>query len=332
MTEALDGVKLEEPTEETPAAGEAPTTENAESEQATTEGAGPKDGQPAATAKAEDSANDPFHKRPEWAELNKALGDDGAKKARPIIRQLMEREHRAAEAIRPLKQEVDELRRYTVDDTGYKTMKNVVRAYAEDPAAAVPVLEKMLLDARTRSGHVVSSPDLKAKLATIDKKLENGQIDEETANLLRESVTEAEKGRAGARTANERQQQTETQRRQQAQMEARGQALESINSWETNIRERDPDFGQVTPVNDPKHGESVADRVFDALQLKFMNNPRATADELIAEATRVHRLARGQLARPAAREQRPVTSSGSSTTAKPKPKTMREAMDAAKLD
>lgn len=332
MSEALDEVKLEEPTEEKPAAEEAPPTEKAESEKADAEEADPKDGQSATTAKAEDSANDPFQKRPEWAELNNALGKDGAKKARPILRQLMEREHRATEAIRPLKQEVNELKRYTVDDTGYKTMKNVVRAFAEDPAAAVPVLEEMLLDARTRSGHVVSSPDLKAKLATINKRLEDGLIDEDTAKIARESVEEAEKGRAGARSASERSQQTETQRRQQAQTEARGQALESLNSWETNIRERDPDFGKVTPANDPKHGESVADRVFDALQLKFMQNPNTSADELIAEATRVHKLARGQLARPAAREHRPVTSSSSSTTAKPKPKTMRDAMDAAKLE
>jgi hypothetical protein len=332
MAEALEQVKLEEPAEAESGAEDSPTTEKAESGEAKTDDAGKKDEPPADAAKAEDSANDPFHKRPEWGELNKALGEDGAKKARPILRQVMERERRATEQVSQLRPVVDELRQHTGDEKGFQTMRNIVRAYATDPAAAIPVLEQMLTDAKGRAGHIVTSADLKQSLATIDKKLEDGVIDEETHTLAKKAILDAEKGRAGAKSATDRVQQTETQRQQEAQTRAQRQTLNSLNAWEGNIRERDPDFGNVTPPEDPKHGESVADRVFDAIQLKWINNPKVTPDQLIAEAQRVYKLARGQLAKPPARESRPVTSHGSSTTAKPRPKTLREAMDSVKLE
>lgn len=332
MSEAMDRVKLENPEDKKTGTEDSPTPEQkAESEKAKNGEPAAKDEQAGDQGKADDSANDHFDKRPEWGELNKALGKDGAKKVRPIIRNLMERERRATDQVTQLRPVVDELKRYTVDDAGFKKMRDVVRAFAEDPSASVPVLEQMLESARQRSGHVVTSPDLKQRLAVLDKKLEDGHLDEETHALARDAILEAEKGRAGAKSATAKVQQTQTQRLTEARQAAMTTTLNSLNAWETNIRERDPDFGNVTPAEDPKHGESVADRVFDALQLKFSRNPNATTEELIAEATRVHKLARGQLARPAARESRPVTTTGSSTTAKPKPKTMREAMDHVKL-
>ena len=339
MSEALAQVKLEEPTEEKPGTEAPPANEKkAESgasgtgHEAETEEAAGTDEQAAEAGKAEDSANDPFNKRPEWGELDKALGKDGAKKARPIIRNLMQREHRATEQVRQMKPVVDELKAHTGDEKGFQTMRNIVRAYATDPGAAVPILEQMLNDARTRAGHVVTSTDLKQQVAKLDKKFEDGLIDEETYKLAKESLVEAEKGRASSKSAAARVEQTEAQRQQAARAEAQNRTLGTINSWEENIRERDPDFGNVTPAEDPRHGESVADRVFDALQLKFMQNPNATAVQLIAEANRVYKMARGQLATPKARESRPVTSTSSSITAKPKARTMREAMDHVKLE
>lgn len=333
MSEALAQVKLEEPTEEKPGTEAPPANEKkAESEEVKTDEPGNEDEQPGEPAKTDDSANDPFNKRPEWGELDKALGKDGAKKARPIIRNLMQREHRATEQVRQMKPVVDELKAHTGDEKGFQQMRNIVRAYATDPGAAVPILEQMLTDARTRAGHVVSSPDLKQQVAKLDKKLEDGLIDEETYKAAKDAIVEAEKGRASSKSAAARVEQTEAQRQQAARAEAQNRTLGTINSWEENIRERDPDFGNVTPAEDPRHGESVADRVFDALQLKFIQNPNATAEQLIAEANRVYKMARGQLATPKARESRPVTSTSSSITAKPKARTMREAMDNVKLE
>jgi hypothetical protein len=333
MSEALAQVKLEEPTEVKPGSEDSPAPEKkAESEEVETDKAAKTDEQATETAKTDDSANDHFHKRPEWGELNKALGKDGAAKARPIIRKLMEREHQATEQVRQMRPVVDELRQHTGDEKGFQTMRNIVRAYATDPAAAIPILEQMLNDAKGRAGHVVTSPDLKAKLDQIQKKVDSGEMDDETAEVARGAVLDAEKARAGGKNATARAQQTETQRVTEAQRVQQDQTLQTLNSWEENLRERDPDFGNVTPADDPKHGESVADQVFDALQLKFMQNRNIGADKLIAEANRVYKLARGRLAAPRARESRPVTTTSSSITAKPKARTMREAMDSVKLE
>lgn len=344
LSAALDEVKLEEPDDQPegkPAEGK-PEGEGADS--ATKPNAENAGGQGAkdesAKDKSADSADVPFQQRPEWKQLHALTGDKFAQ-VKPILRQMMTRETHLTQKVRelePSRKLEQELRTHTGNtEQGMQGLRGIVKAYATEPDKAVPILRQMLADAEQRAGMVVVSDDLKARAAEIDQQVTDGLMDKAQGEKLKQTIVETERARAGRKQAEARLQQTESER-QQREASAASQAVEgALNRWEDNIRERDPDFGEVTELDDPKHGESVADQVFDAICLKAQRAAAAgralTQDDVIAEAKRVYGLARGRLPQPAGREQRVVTSTRSSVTAKPaSPRNVREAMDNVKLE
>lgn len=336
IREALDGAKLEQPKADGAegdgdAAEDSPTHQTAEPGDPAGAGATKDERGTQAPTTGDDSTDALFHKRPEWSELTKVLGEDEAKKVRPILRKVLEREThltRQVQALQPSAEVVTELRELTGDDEGFKTMRNIVRSYATEPATAIPILEQMLEDARQRAGFTLVSDDLKQRAAAIDKRVTDGELDPEEADTLKQTLLEAEKARAGKKQAETRLQEREKQISTAGEREASLAMANALNSWEKSIVERDPDFGAVTDDSDPDHGRSVADQVFDALRLKRLSSPNCTTEQLVTEAQRAYKLAKGRIGGGGARrEQRPVLSQGSSITAKPKPKTMREAMD-----
>jgi hypothetical protein len=339
IAEALERVEadLEQPPEEAGGgqstevkkSAESPTTE-AGSEQTPAGEAGKKDGKPAEPVKVEDP-DVPFHTRKEWQDAIAIAGD----KIKPVLREILKSETRAREQmtqLKPLADVASELRQIAGGDKEFDTMRQVVRAYATGDPAVLPILRQMVQTIEKSSGEVISSPDLLTRAEAIQKQFDNGVIDQAEYQTQTGLLKEIERNRAGKRTAETT---VKVQQQTQAEQQAR-QALEreasSINSWETNIRSRDPDFGNVTDVNDPKHGESVADQVFDAMCLKRAHQPNSTTDDLLAVAQRAYSLAKGRVSGPAPRQNRVITSQTSSITGRQRPKTMREAMDAVKLD
>lgn len=336
LAEALAAVKLEQPGEETPGAGsgeeqqseESPTTDKPDAtETDADEPKGEKDEPPAGEGAKPEAGDAHFHARPEWQDAVKLGGD----KIKPILRKLFGREAQLNQQVDRQRQELThltELKQYTGDDTGFNQLKHIVRAYANDPAAAVPILEKMLADSRQRAGFELSSDDLKAQAGRIDQLVSDGLMDESTAEAQRKILTEAERARAGHKQATSRL--SEQERAQAHQQQER--ELASINAWEESIRQLDADFGQVTDVDDPNHGVSVADQVFDAMCIKRQARPDATVADLLNEAKRAYRIATERRAPKVLRQQRVITShSSSSPTAKPAPRSVREAMDNVRL-
>lgn len=340
LSEALDKVPLEEPQEggeaEKPAEDEqpeaSPTPENAEAgEEAANGAAGSKDGQPKADATSDGSLNVPFEKTPEWQAMAKLVPKEAhpamVKAMRPVFEKSARLQHQLKQE-QPLANVAREFRHYAGDEAGFQTMRNIVRAYATDPAASVPVLENMLADARQRAGLEVTSPDLKARLAEIDQQVADGLLDETVAAKWKADISGTEQVRAKTK-------QVQEQQAQQRQAEARGQirsAENALNAWEENIRERDPDFGDVTDADDPNHGKSVADQVFDGLCLFQQRKPEANQEQIMAEVARIYSLAKSRLANRGGPMRKVITSHSSSVTAKPKPTSVRAAMDAVKLE
>ena len=319
IQEALKQVKpevVEDATSEDGPDGDSPRNPNAESGEVHANAAeDTKDGQSPANAEADSSLNLPYTKEPAWQAVVKSVPADKKSEVIKAIRPVVEKSQRLTVEVQQLKPKAavaDEFRQYAGDEAGFQTMRQIVRAYAVDPAASVPVLEQMLQDARERAGLVVVDADLKARL-------ESGELDETAA-------TELQKTRVEANTAKNRLKQTEQTQQQRAEQEASQELSNSLNSWEERIRESDPDFGNVTPDEDPQHGVSIADQVLDGIRLLQMRNPKAGKAELLAEADRIHKLARGRLSNVRGRQQRVITSESSSITARPEPKTMKEAL------
>lgn len=340
VSDALKDVKLEgveEVAGDEPAKTEAPPAEEtAKPGEEPAVGPAKKD-EPGKTPEHPiDSADVPFQKRPEWQEAIKLGGD----KIKPILRKLMGREVALTQTVRelePMREVVKELRTHTGDEQGFSTMRNIVKLYATEPDKSVPILESMLKDARQRAGMEIVSTDLQQRLDAVKQAVKRGDLTTEDGQQRETELLELEQARVTRKNAETKLQQTEA-RRQRSEADAQTNAVVSaLNSWEENIRERDPDFGVVTTLDDPKHGESIADQVFDAISLKDQHTKATkhrapTSEELVSEAARIYKLARGRLGTPTLREQRPITAQGSSLTAKPKARTLREAMDQVRLD
>lgn len=344
LSEALDKVQLEEPEEagegeETQPEGETPGTPASEADadegEAGPDGAaGSKDGQPAADGKAKSSLELNFSKRPEWQGVLKLVPQDKRSEAIKVMRPVFEENRMLTanvERLRPAAKLVQEFRQYAGDDQGFETMRTIIRQYATDPAASVPVLEQMLEDARGRAGLVVTSADLKQRLAEIDAQVADGGLSEDVAAKWKTDVLEAEKSRAKSKQASQQvQQQTQQQRAAAAQAEAKARE-NALNAWEAEVSRKDPSFGEVTDVNDPEHGKSLADEVFDGLTLYFSRSKDPKPADLVKEANRLLALAKSRRGQPV-RQQRVVTSDSSSTTAKRKPTSVMDAMNQVKLD
>jgi len=302
-------------------AAETSTAAKPEPTQAKPGEAAPADEQGAKPGEAETGPDAPFHKRPEWAELTTALGEDGAKKARPILRKLMERETALSTQIEQSKPEVEaarELKTLVGDEKGFEFMRGVVRMFANGDPKGIPVMEAMLNQMRERNGLVVQSADVKARL-------EKGEIDEAAA-------LEIEKARAGQRQT-QAQLEAQRQREQQSQVERQTASnLQVLNEWESSIRTKDVDFGNVTGPDDPQYGVSKADQVMTELTASLQARPPKTHQDLVAAAQKaydtVQRRVATYLPKPRAIKA-PITSDSSSRTAKVKPKGFKETSDAA---
>ena len=345
LSEALEKVQLEMPAEETagaddgqtPKAEDSPTTEAKPGETKPTEVAAQKDDPAAKKGQGTQELDAPFHKRPEWQAAEKFFKANPQAEAalKPILRQAFEAETRANETVRKLQPAVDvldEMKRITGGEREFNTMRQIVRQYSAGDPAVLPMLRQMVQTMERHAGEVLSSPDLVGRQQAIQKQFDEGHIDANELKSQSELLKEVERNRAGKRQAETRLTTTQKTQQQQQAAQAQQQQVEAVNSWESNIRQRDPDFGDVTDVNDPKHGQSIADQVFDAMSLKFMHNPTATTDDLLAEAQRAYTMAKGRSPGPALRQQRVVTSQRSSVTGRQAPRTMREAMDSVKLE
>lgn len=325
IREALQKVKpevVEDATNEDEQDSDSPRDPNAEAGKAEADGAGEhQDGRSQANAEADGSLNAPYTKDAAWQAVVQSVPPDKKSAVIKAIRPVFEKSQRLAVEVQQLKPKAavaDEFRQYAGDEAGFQTMRSIVRAYAVDPAASVPVLEQMLQDARERAGLVVVDADLKTRI-------ESGELDENAA-------TELQKTRVEAQNAKNRLKQTEQTQAQRAEQAAAMEVAESLNSWEERIRSQDPDFGNVTPDEDPQHGVSIADQVLDGIRLLQMRNPKAGKAELLQEADRIHKLARSRLSNVRGRSQRVITSESSSITARPEPKTMKEALQQVKRE
>ena len=302
-------------------AAETSTTAKPEPTQAKPGEAAKTDEQAAKPGEAETGPDAPFHKRPEWAELTTALGEDGAKKARPILRKLMEHETVLSTQIEQAKPEIEaarELKTLAGDEKRFEFMRGIVRMFSAGDPKGIPIMEAMLNQMRERNGLVVQSADVKARL-------DKGEIDEAAA-------LEIEKARAGQRQTQaqlEAQRQREQQRQVEQQTNSNQQALDE---WESSIRTKDVDFGNVTTPEDPQHGISKADQVMTELTASLQARPPKTQQDLVAAAQKAYDTVNRRMATYLPKPKpikAPITSDSSSRTAKVKPKGFKETAEAA---
>ena len=202
-----------------------------------------------------------FTERPEWQALTKIgdkLGKEAGAEVRKTLRGLMDREMTLANHVEQAKPAVElynELYTLAGNNTqGVQGTMTLIRTFEHDPKAAVPVLERLINDARQRAGLVVTSPDLAAKIEQIDKDLNDGVITAEAAKERKNELTELEQLRFGQkRTAA----QIEAQKQQQVRVKTDKELAEltaAIDATEVEFtsdkKANDPDFPAVKNLFD----------------------------------------------------------------------------------
>jgi|DEB19_MinimDraft_3_1074340.scaffolds.fasta_scaffold11726_1 hypothetical protein len=243
-------------------------------------------------AKSEESVEEPEGNQEDPAPVEKKddLNLDAlSKKAQARFRELAKE-----------KAALDEIRRYAGDEQGFNGFRELLKLHAEDPAQAVPMLEKVLQDAKERAGLVVKSDDIR-------QKLDDGLIDDAAAVELEQSRRERERLKLKA-------EQAEQQRKQQEAQQLMTAQTEGLNAWEKNVRERYPDF------------DNVADMVKDRLQALAMQEYPQTVEAAVALANQAladvtSRVKRLQPARSATKVH---PSSGTSTKITAAPKSIED--------
>lgn len=219
--------------------------------------------------------------------------DAEAPKETPEVRK-SEAQKRIVQLVREkkaLQHQLDEIKTYVGGEDGFKGFRELVRLHAEEPAEAVPMLEKLLADARDRAGLVVKSDDIK-------RKLDDGVIDDDTA-------VELERSRAEKAWIAQRNQQMVQQ-----------SIVAAVDQWEANLRERTPDF------------DDIADLVLDRVRAMSGERPPATPKEAVAmaQAAYDHVIQRVRKFQPA-KERKVQTSSGSTAKAATKPKSIQDILN-----
>jgi hypothetical protein len=294
-----------------------------------------KDEQARKAAEAEKGSDAAFNERQEWKDLATAMPKEAWDKARPIVRKLLERENALNGQLTQAKPDLDTLKEFrtlTGDEKGFEFFRNVTRMFAASDPKGIPILEGMLKQMRERNGMVIQSPDMTDRLKEIDEQANLGRLTPEQADARKADLLEVEKARAGQKQT-QAQLEAQRQREQQSRVETQTRANQTaLDDWESSIRTKDADFGNVTEESDPQRGVSKADQVLTELTASLQAKPPRNQQELVAAAQKaydtVNRRMAAYLPRPKAIKA-PIGSDSSSRTAKVKPKGFKETADSA---
>ena len=287
-------------------------------------------------ALSQSESDKPFTERPEWQALTKLgdrLGKNEGAEVRKTLRSLMERETTLAKSVeqaRPAQEAVQELVSLAGGSVeAFNGMRNFIRQFNTDPAGAVPLVEKLLADAKQRAGLVIQSPDLLTESQKLEKDLADGNITEDYAKQRRRELTELETHRA---TLKRTQGQTEAQR-QQADQQAETQrftteikAIDEVEgAWLARKKTGDPDFAKVEPFL-PEAME-VAAHAFKAANRR---NPTVAEAKQILET--VYKTTKAKLAgvipRRSTAPSQPIRDEGTSRNTRRQPMTEQEQFQA----
>jgi hypothetical protein len=285
-------------------------------------------------AKADDlsqsESEKPFKDRAEWQELSKladSLGKEKGAAVRKTMRTLFEREAGLAKAVEQSKPAVDvamELYRAAgSDQTAFTNMRAFIKTFTNDPANAVAMCEKLLIDAKTRAGLVIQSPDLLTEVQKLDQQVKDGEVTPEQAAKRKQELTELESSRATLkRKTAETDQQRQAREQEQQNQRIEQSKVETYNAEKSFLEataKADPDYKVVYPLYAKL--AQLAGREFLDTNRRL---PNAAETKTICEKS--FREAKAELARVRPRRQAaaPVRDTGSSRDTRHQPVTELE--------
>ena len=273
-----------------------------------------------------ESENIPFEQRKEWQKLVKLvdpLNKEVGKEVRATLRGLMQTEvklRREVQEAAPHVQTVKHLVAEMGNEIGFNNLVTFVGKVNRDPAGSVPMLEKLLNDAKQRAGMVIQSPDLLTEAQKVQVALDTGEITPEQAAQRQKELTELETHRATtkrttAQTQVERRQSQERQavERQQAEF---SEIDRTEQEWTEAKSKSDPDF----PLVQTLFGKFTQLAATEFVTTNKRNTTTTEAKQILEKAY-ADAKAEAMKFQPKKRQVTPVRDEGTSRTNRPKPVT-----------
>ena len=227
---------------------------------------------PAADDKPDPTKDVPFHDHPRWKEV------------------LSERDtfKREVQETKPLAQRmkvIDEFsQQHGITPEVHKQALEIAALSVSNPAQYVTVLRQLLQHAESRTGDRLPD-DLQRHAEAIQRKVTDGMLDEETANITLNSLREAAKTRA---TLQERENHNRVSTQQQVN-QRKQEVVSTLNAWGATKQASDPGF---------KPGSERFD--LTSMKLEQLLNAKgqsiASTQELITLAEEAYAYARKTLA------------------------------------
>ena len=312
------GKPAEAPPEEAPEEAEQLETE-------VPEAAKPEEAKPVDLSQPE-SENVPFEQRKEWQKLVKLvdpLNKEVGKEVRATLRGLMQTEvklRREVQEAAPHVKTVKHLLNEMEGEIGFRNLVTFVGAVKRDPAGAVPMLEKLLNDAKQRAGMVIQSPDLLTEAQKVQVALDAGEITPEQAAQRQKELTELETHRATTKRTTGQVEAEKRQAQERQAVERRQAEFSEINrteqEWTEAKSKSDPDF----PLVQTLFGKFAQLAATEFVTANKRYTTTAEAKQILEKAY-AEAKAEAIKFQPKKRQVTPVRDEGTSRTNRPKPVT-----------
>ena len=208
----------------------------------------------------ESEAEKKWTDRPAWKQLTEIAdkaSPEAGKQVRATLRTLFKSQDDLTGALARAKPAQDVVREMFQSvggsEQGFNNMRHLIRSFNDDPAGAVPMLEKLLTDAKGRAGMVLQSPEFLTEIKSLEDQVRDGQLTQEAFDRRKKEMLEVEQSRATQKRQTERSTATaRTQAQTKAQQETQA-AVEAVNAaetqWTADKLKNDPDFAAVQTLH-----------------------------------------------------------------------------------
>lgn len=200
----------------------------------------------ALSQESEQGFNKSFSERPEWGQAMKIArqaGPEAEKQMRQALRGVYQREQSAHEQVKKLKPQAvygERIAKVLGDPQAVENSVRLIESFAAGEPAAEEMLVSLLTDFRSRTGKVLSSPDLVKRLESAKADKRDGLITEEQYEAQRQDLLELEQTRKARQQAESRVKERETAEQSKV-VEDRAKAFEQAIAL--GVRQlNDPDF------------------------------------------------------------------------------------------
>lgn len=283
--------------------------------------------EPALSQEQNEALNKAFAERPEWKKVLAATPKEKQGEVRAAMRGIYEREnslHKQIEQNKPVLTAFDRFRKATGGEQEAENTIRLAELHKAGDMRAREMLVMLLNDFDSRTGAVLTSPDLLQRSQGIDKQVGEGALTPEDGEQRKKDLVEIQKARAGKQaTEAELKQRDDTQRNNSAEAQTQ-EMVNACDAWEKDKLKSDPDYPALK-----KFSDSLAFQIGNERQQQLKGERLLNGREMKEVLEEAYKQAKEEAAkfRPAPKTRQVTTGTSSSATSRRQPANKAEEFD-----